>query len=129
MIKRRTTLWAVLLLAALLAACGANTSTPTYAPPFTPQPPAATPTTAITPTVAPIVWAGDHPTVQMDLIGTITSGPTPLGEVRGVALDQEGDLYVVDRGNSRVLKFDPSGKFLLQWGSQGTGDGQFDHEW
>jgi DNA-binding beta-propeller fold protein YncE len=62
----------------------------------------------------------------MDLIETITSGSTPLGEVRGLALDQNGDLYVVDRGNSRVLKFDPGGKFLLEWGSQGTGDGQFD---
>ena len=123
MIKRKTTLWAVLLLAGLLAACSGNTSTPTSMP----QPPAATSTTAITltPTVAPIVWGGDHPTVQMDLIGTITSGSTPLGEVRGLAFDQEGDLYVVDTGNSRVLKFDPSGKFLMQWGSQGTGDGQF----
>jgi DNA-binding beta-propeller fold protein YncE len=92
----------------------------------TSAPPAATQTTTITPMLEPIVWAGDHPTVQMDLIGTITSGSTPLGEVRGIALDQEGDLYVVDRGNSRVLKFDPSGKFLLQWGSRGTGDGQFD---
>jgi tripartite motif-containing protein 71 len=88
--------------------------------------PSATPTTAITPTIGRVVWAGDHATVQMDLIGTITSGSTPLGEVRGLAFDPAGDLYVVDRGNSRVLKFDPSGKFLLQWGSQGTGDGQFD---
>jgi DNA-binding beta-propeller fold protein YncE len=90
----------------------------------TPAPP-ATPTTAITATIGRVVWAGDHATVQMDLIGTITSGSAPLGEVRGVALDQAGDLYVVDRSNSRVLKFDPSGKFLLQWGSPGTGDGQF----
>jgi len=117
MIKRKTTLWAVLLLEGLLAACSGNISTP--------QPPAATPTTAATPTVAPIVWAGDHPTVQMDLIGTITSGSTRLGEVRGLAFDQEGDLYVADTSNSRVLKFDPSGKFLMQWGSQGTEDGQF----
>jgi DNA-binding beta-propeller fold protein YncE len=102
MIKRKTTLWVVLLLAGLLAACSGKTST------------------------APIVWAGDHPTVQMDLIGTITSDPTPLREVRGLALDQEGDLYVVDKGNSRVLKFDRTGKYLMQWGSQGAGNGQFD---
>jgi tripartite motif-containing protein 71 len=124
MIKRKITLWTILLLAGLLAACSANATTPTSMP----QPPAATPTTAITPTVAPIVWGGDHPTVQMDLIGTITSGSTPLGKVEGLALDQEGNLYVADTGktgNSRVLKFDPSGKFLMQWGSQGTGDGQF----
>ena len=127
MIKRKTTLWAVLLLTGLLAACSGNTSTPTSTPTSMPQPPAATSTTAITltPTVAPIVWGGDHPTVQMDLIGTITSGSTPLGEVRGLAFDQKGDLYVADTGNSRVLKFDPGGKFLMQWGSQGTSDGQF----
>ena len=127
--KGTTTLCAGLLLASLLVACNGNTSTsqpPAVAPTTTPQPHAVTPTTAITTMVAPIVWAGDHPTVQMDLIGTITSSPTPFGEVRGLALDQEGNLYVVDRANSRVLKFDRTGKFLMQWGSQGTGDGQFD---
>jgi DNA-binding beta-propeller fold protein YncE len=62
----------------------------------------------------------------MDLIGTITSSPVPLAEVRGLALDQEGDLYVVDKDNSRVLKFDPTGKLLMEWGTQGTADGQFD---
>jgi tripartite motif-containing protein 71 len=75
---------------------------------------------------APIVWAGDHAPVQMDLIGTIIRGSTPLGEVRGLAIDQNGNLYVVDRDNSRVLKFDPGGKFLLEWGNQGTGNGEFD---
>jgi tripartite motif-containing protein 71 len=45
--------------------------------------------------------------------------------VRGLALDQEGNLYVVDRSKSKVLKFDSTGKFLLQWGGEGTGDGQF----
>jgi sugar lactone lactonase YvrE len=61
----------------------------------------------------------------MDLIGTITGSPVPFAEVRGLALDQAGDLYVVDKGNSRVLKYDPTGKFVMQWGSPGTGDGQF----
>jgi tripartite motif-containing protein 71 len=105
---KSTYLFLFILLASTLTACG------------------AIPTKVITPTVAPIVWAGDHPTVQMDRIGTITSNPMPLWEVRGVALDREGDLYVVDKGNSRVLKFDRTGKFLMQWGSQGTGDAQFD---
>jgi len=80
----------------------------------------------MTPTATLIIWTGDHPTIQMDLIGTIKRGLTPLGEVRGVALDQAGDLYVVDRGNSRVLKFDRTGKVLLQWGSQGMENSQFD---
>jgi tripartite motif-containing protein 71 len=82
-------------------------------------------TAPATPTVAPIVWGGDHPTVQMDLIGTITVGDKPFGQVRGVALDKDGNLYAVDGKSSQVLKFDPTGKLLTQWGSQGTADGQF----
>ena len=101
--------WILFLLAGLLVACGGKPSTPT-----------------ITPTVGMIVWGGDHPSLQMDLIGTIATSPVKLIEVRGVAVDQAGNLYVVDKGNSQVLKFDRTGKILLQWGSQGTGDGQFD---
>jgi hypothetical protein len=61
-----------------------------------------------------------------------------LGEFdapEGVAVDSAGDVYVVDFGNHRVEKFDPSGgisgeeaKFLLSFGSQGTADGQFSWE-
>ena len=74
---------------------------------------------------APIVWGGDHPPVQMDLIETITGGSKPFGQVRGVALDKDGNLYAVDGASSQVLKFDPTGKLLMQWGSKGTADGQF----
>jgi sugar lactone lactonase YvrE len=98
MLKTKATLCAVLPLVGLLAACSGNTA----------------------------VWSGDQPTVQMDLIGTITGSPTPFGEVRGVALDHEGNLYVVDRVNSKVWKLDPAGKLLTQWGSRGTGEGRFD---
>jgi hypothetical protein len=51
----------------------------------------------------------------------------------GVTVDNDplspsyGDVYVVDWENFRVEKFDPLGKFLLAFGSQGTGNGQF--EW
>jgi DNA-binding beta-propeller fold protein YncE len=34
-------------------------------------------------------------------------------------------VYVVDAGNFRIQKFDGSGNFLLAWGSQGSGPGQF----
>jgi DNA-binding beta-propeller fold protein YncE len=35
---------------------------------------------------------------------------------QGIALDSHGDVYVVDKGNSRVQKFDPEGHFLLTFG-------------
>src|SRR5262249_32113962 len=45
--------------------------------------------------------------------------------VRGIAIDATGNLYVVDTGNSRVLKFDPSGKMALAFGRKGSDLGQF----
>jgi tripartite motif-containing protein 71 len=42
-----------------------------------------------------------------------------------VGADKEGNVYVSDGVNFRVEKFDGNGKFLMQWGSQGEGDGQF----
>ena len=44
-----------------------------------------------------------------------------------VAFDHDGNIYVTDgEGNSRVLKFDKYGNFLLGWGMKGSGPGQFD---
>ncbi len=41
-----------------------------------------------------------------------------------LAIDSQDNLYVSDL-NYRVQKFDKQGKFLLKWGSEGKGDGQF----
>jgi len=40
-----------------------------------------------------------------------------------------GDIFVSEghgRGNNRVLKFDKTGKFIMEWGKLGTGPGEFD---
>ncbi len=44
---------------------------------------------------------------------------------RDVAVDREGDIYVADRENNRIQKFDSNGSFLKKWGSRGKGNGQF----
>jgi len=44
---------------------------------------------------------------------------------RDVALDGDGNLWVADTGNKRVLKFDPDGGLLGQWGGAGDAPGQF----
>jgi len=41
-------------------------------------------------------------------------------------VDSSGNVYVADTGNHRIQKFNASGEFLAKWGSEGTGDGQFD---
>ena len=43
----------------------------------------------------------------------------------GVATDGSGNVYVADRDNSRIQKFDANGTFLSAWGSAGSDDGQF----
>lgn len=43
-----------------------------------------------------------------------------------IAFAPNGDFYVADGyGNSRVVKFDKYGKFLLAWGKKGKGPGEF----
>jgi sugar lactone lactonase YvrE len=43
-----------------------------------------------------------------------------------VAWDSAGNIYITDGfGNSRVAKYDPNGKWIKNWGSTGTENGQF----
>jgi DNA-binding beta-propeller fold protein YncE len=39
-------------------------------------------------------------------------------------IDQNSYIYVADSGNNRVQKFDSKGKFIMKWGTPGTGNGQ-----
>jgi len=41
----------------------------------------------------------------------------------GVAVDSVGDVYVADRGNARIEKFDSNGNFLTSWNGCGTAGG------
>ena len=43
----------------------------------------------------------------------------------GIAIDKNGNVFVVDWGNSRIQKFTSDGKFITKWGSLGHDDGQF----
>ena len=38
-----------------------------------------------------------------------------------------GNVYVADAYNYRIQEFTGSGAYLCQWGTQGSGDGQFDY--
>ncbi len=48
-----------------------------------------------------------------------------FGDVAQVAFDAHDNLYVLDRGNHRVLVFDAQGQFIRQLGKQGGGPGEF----
>ena len=57
--------------------------------------------------------------------GSEGTGNGEFVEPHGVAVDSLDNVYVVERLNSRVQKFDSNGNFITKWGSEGTGEGQF----
>jgi len=52
------------------------------------------------------------------------AGPS-FGGPWGVAVGASGSVYAVDHGNHRVQRFTDTGSYLTQWGTQGSGSGQF----
>jgi peptidylamidoglycolate lyase len=52
---------------------------------------------------------------------------THFNRPAGIAFLPDGSFYVADGySNTRVIKLDKDGKFQLEWGTKGTGPGQFD---
>ncbi|HEY8110432.1 MAG TPA: HYR domain-containing protein, partial [Candidatus Nitrosotenuis sp.] len=68
--------------------------------------------------------AGNYPFVSTwGKQGLTTSGAFTFPQY--VAVDETGNVYVTDLGNSRIQKFDNSGSYLHSWGSKGTGSNEF----
>lgn len=42
-----------------------------------------------------------------------------------VAFDNSDNIYVVDKGNARIVKMDKNGAFIKAWGKKGNGKGEF----
>jgi sugar lactone lactonase YvrE len=55
---------------------------------------------------------------------TLTT-PGDFAKPSGVAVDQEGNLYVADTLNDRIEVFDADGVFIRTWGKNGDGPGYF----
>ena len=63
--------------------------------------------------------------------GVPGDGPDTFNQPNAVAVAPDGDIFVADghsagRGNARVVKFTPEGKFIRQWGGHGSAPGQFE---
>ena len=57
-----------------------------------------------------------------------SSGSRLFDQPNDIAFDSQGNFYVAQghgRGEPGILKFDANGNFLMQWGSRGTGPGEF----
>lgn len=108
------------LLAIQVAACNANT--------FTPQPSIITPTLVSPPTqtIAPVTIEASQPTpLPAEFVWKIAGAPNAFNAPVGIAIDPQRNIYIMDTKNARVQKFDSNGKFILMWGSPGSGEEQF----
>jgi len=58
--------------------------------------------------------------------GVIANDDTHFGRPADISFAPDGSFYVADGyANTRIIKFDKNAKRVLQWGSDGTGPGQF----
>ena len=63
-----------------------------------------------------------------DAMGRLRKQQRPVCLPRSdIAVDSSNNVYVTDEDNYRVEKFDGNGNYLTQWGSNGSGNGQFDY--
>lgn len=77
--------------------------------------------------------AGAHTVFKLDGNGAIVgsygkgsgNGDGQLFQPFAAAVDREGNVYVADFGNSRVVVFNALGEYVRAWGSFGAGPGQF----
>jgi DNA-binding beta-propeller fold protein YncE len=61
--------------------------------------------------------------------GTAGSGNGQFNDPKNLAVDGQGQVYVIDTRNHRVQVFGADGQFLRTWGSEGNGPGQFQEPW
>lgn len=59
--------------------------------------------------------------------GFAGTGPNTFNGPADVAQAEDGSFFVADgHWNNRIVKFNASGRYLLEWGGKGSGPGQFD---
>ncbi len=104
-----------------------NTATSTATPTLTATPtPTATATVTPTLTMTPPLTNTIAPVFQhLTEFGGPMGGDLSFPE--GIAADSAGMLHVVDSGNNRVQVFTTTGELVYQWGSLGSGNGQFNN--
>jgi sugar lactone lactonase YvrE len=61
--------------------------------------------------------------------GVAGSGEGQFNNPAGISVDSGGKIWVVDHANHRVQELSSGGEFITQFGSSGTGNGQFWYPW
>ncbi len=70
-------------------------------------------------------WAAGSPPTFTTSIVHYESTEASFSEPDAVAVDPSGDIFVADSAKDQVLEFSSARKLLRQFGSEGSGEGQF----
>jgi DNA-binding beta-propeller fold protein YncE len=63
---------------------------------------------------------------ELRSFGPASGVPDGISYISDTVQDEDGNYYLAEFGDHhRITKLDPSGKFLLCWGTAGTGPGEF----
>jgi YD repeat-containing protein len=65
-----------------------------------------------------------QPPTYSSSFGATGTGNGQLKAPSDVAVDPQGNLWVADKSNNRVQKFNSKGEYVSKFGSEGTGNGQ-----
>jgi hypothetical protein len=69
----------------------------------------------------------DHPTTREAARANPNPGPYTYGEPAVLAFLPDGSFLLGDGyWNTRIVKYDAAGEYLMEWGEAGSGPGQFD---
>lgn len=79
---------------------------------------------ALAPAVAERLFGPTGPFALNEMAGAGNEGGQ-FNAPRGIAVGEDGRIYVVDAGNQRVQIFNADGEFLSSFGVAGAGPGQF----
>jgi DNA-binding beta-propeller fold protein YncE len=70
---------------------------------------------------------GNDPRNRTEARANPTPGPFDYGDPACLAFLPDGSFLVADGyWNSRIIKYNAKGEYLMEWGTLGTGPGQFD---
>jgi DNA-binding beta-propeller fold protein YncE len=128
-----TALLVLLVLVVVVLVVVPHRGTPEIVPVIAPEATPATPavaTPATDPSAATPFWRTvPPPRVGAEFVWAVT-GPASTGTPFSsqIAVDPDGNLWVMDGGNGRFQIFGPDGAALGTWGSAGTGEGAFDFQ-
>lgn len=63
--------------------------------------------------------------LKLQKVAEIISSDSLFGSIGQVAVSPQSELYFLDAGKMKILKFAADGKFLTTFGERGTGPGEF----